>query len=117
MTKPVHPLEPRTNAQAAAQDRTRMLLVIGVIGAIAGGLMIGAFWPDVDITAAVTCEPTDFYCTPVEGDVEETGSEWGVLLGVLVAGLSQIALLIAIISHGVALGVARAGHQAPLAKK
>ena len=56
-----------------------------------------------DVLAVLTVPGTE---TNAFGDTVGTGSTFGFLLGVLLAGIGQVVLLVAVIATGVRLGMA-----------
>lgn len=84
-------------AQSAARSINR-LWVIGVLGLLIGLITAGALNPGTETvyTGAAVGETSR---------TEATGSEVGFVVGLVVAALSQLLLLIAIIGTGVRLGV------------
>ncbi|WP_228941739.1 hypothetical protein [Nocardioides sp. Leaf374] len=104
MRNRVKPNAAVTDQQMAAADRINLCMAMGIVGLLFGGYFIAAFWPSVE-PVNPACFTSDLInCTP-----ETSGDSSLVAFGFLVAGMAQVSLLIGVIGHGTALGVARAG--------
>lgn len=79
--------------------RTRdWLMVVGLLGLVAGGVLVGANWPGLEA-------PTSSALLNGDQDMVVTGSETWRNVGWVVMGLAQLPLFVALIAFGVSIGI------------